>query len=191
MKRILIADDSESVAQALAACLTSGYAVTVTYRGDEALRHASTFPTCDLLVTDYLMPEMDGAELALRFRSVHPAAKVLMLTGLGDDLHLDRDPADARLTKPFGPVELRAAVAALIGPPDPAQDLASIRGPGPADAPLGGRLSDPMATSPTFPAPSRTALAQAELFTGAPAPLLASTIAGSETRNRLAIARVR
>jgi len=117
MKQILIADDSETVAQALAACLQAEYAVTVTYRGAEALARATALPSCDLLVTDYLMPEMDGAELAERIRAVHPGAKVLLLTGLGEDLELERDPSDARLAKPFGPIELRAAVAALIGPP--------------------------------------------------------------------------
>jgi CheY-like chemotaxis protein len=117
MKHILIADDSASVANALAACLHGYYAVTVTHGSCEALERAYALPSCDLLVTDYLMPQMDGAELAERFRAVHPGAKVLLLTGLGDDLELAHDPSDARLTKPFGPLELRAAVASLIGPP--------------------------------------------------------------------------
>lgn len=117
MKHILIADDSASLAQALAACLIGAYAVTVTHGGREALAEASALPVCDLLVTDYLMPGMDGAELALRVRALHPRAKVLLLTGLGDDLELSHDPSDARLNKPFGPAELRDAVDQLIGPP--------------------------------------------------------------------------
>ncbi len=117
MKYILIADDSASVAHALAACLDESYAVTVTHGGSEALARAAALPVCDLLVTDYLMPRMNGAELAQQVRVLHPAAKVLLLTGLGDDLQLDRDPSDARLTKPFGPVQLRDAVVSLIGLP--------------------------------------------------------------------------
>ena len=117
MKQILIADDSASVADALAACLHGYYAVIVTHGSAEALARANALSSCDLLVTDYLMPQMDGAELAERVRALHPGAKVLLLTGLGDDLQLDHDPSDARLTKPFGPQELRAAVASLIGPP--------------------------------------------------------------------------
>lgn len=117
MKHILIADDSVSLAHALAACLNGAYAVTVTHGGREALERANGLPACDLLVTDYLMPGMDGAELAVRLRAVHPYAKVLLLTGLGEDLQLASDPSDARLNKPFGPAELRAAVVDLIGPP--------------------------------------------------------------------------
>jgi CheY-like chemotaxis protein len=117
MKQILIADDSVSVADALAACLHGSYAVTVTHGSSEALAQAGALPCCDLLVTDYLMPQMDGAELAARVRALHPGAKVLLLTGLGEELELDHDPSDARLTKPFGPKELRDAVASLIGPP--------------------------------------------------------------------------
>lgn len=117
MKHILIADDSVTVADALAACLDRRYDVTVTHGGTEALARATSLPACDLLVTDYLMPVMDGAELAERVRVLHPRTKVLLLTGFGDDLTLERDPSDARLTKPFGPTELRDAVVSLIGPP--------------------------------------------------------------------------
>ncbi|MGE3510923.1 MAG: response regulator [Vicinamibacterales bacterium] len=102
MKQIVIADDSVSLAHALAACLTGTYAVTVTYGGREALDRAATLPCCDLLVTDYLMPGMDGVELATRFRALHPGVKVLLLTGSGEDLSVDADLADARLHKPFG-----------------------------------------------------------------------------------------
>jgi len=116
MKHILIADDSVSLADALAACLVGEYAVTVAHGGAEALARATSLPVCDLLVTDYLMPGMDGAELALRVRALHPRAKVLLLTGLGDDLELTDDPSDARLHKPFGPAELCDAVSHLIGP---------------------------------------------------------------------------
>lgn len=118
MKQILIVDDSISLAHALAACLTGSYGVTVTHRGDDALAHAVALPACDLLVTDYLMPDMNGAELATQFRRVHPQAKVLLLTGMGEELPTaDHGPADLRLEKPFGPAELRAAVHDLIGPP--------------------------------------------------------------------------
>jgi CheY-like chemotaxis protein len=105
------------VAHALAACLDGAYAVTVTHDGAEALAQAERLPACDLLVTDYLMPNMDGAELAHRLKALHPGARVLMLTGLGEELSLQGDLPDARLMKPFGPAELRDAVALLIGPP--------------------------------------------------------------------------
>lgn len=117
MKYILIADDSISLAHALAACLDGAYDVTVTHGSAEALACAGRLTACDLLVTDYQMPGMDGAELATQVRALHPHAKVLMLTGHGDELALDDDPSDARLDKPFGPTQLRAAVAELIGPP--------------------------------------------------------------------------
>lgn len=118
MKQILIVDDSISLAHALAACLVGGYEVAVSHGGAEALARAETLPGCDLLVTDYQMPDMNGAELAVRFRQRYPEAKVLLLTGFGEELDLSASPAgpvDSRLDKPFGPTELREAVRALIG----------------------------------------------------------------------------
>jgi CheY-like chemotaxis protein len=70
-----------------------------------------------LLITDYLMPNLTGAELIARAREHHPALNALILTGYGESL--DHEPwwtTERHLAKPCPVPELRAAVADLIGP---------------------------------------------------------------------------
>jgi CheY-like chemotaxis protein len=72
----------------------------------------------ELLITDYLMPNMTGLELLTRAREQHPALKALILTGYGGSLdHEAWWTTEQHLEKPCSPAQLRAAVAALIGTP--------------------------------------------------------------------------
>ena len=116
MKRILVVDDDSSVLQMLSRAL-SEYDLTIARDGHEALALAERHASLDLLITDYLMPEMTGDELIARMREQRPHLKALVLTGHGDVL--DRESpawwrAEAHLTKPFRIQTLRDAVAALI-----------------------------------------------------------------------------
>ena len=115
MKRILIVDDDTSVLQMLTRALTS-YDLTVAHDGQEALAVAHGRPL-DLLITDYLMPEMTGDELIARMRAQRPDLKALVITGHGDVL--DRESPDwwrevAHLAKPFRIQALRDAVENLL-----------------------------------------------------------------------------
>jgi CheY-like chemotaxis protein len=114
MKRILLADDDTSVHRLVARALPE-YSVTVTHNGLEALALASALPSCDLLITDYLMPALMGDELAGRLRSSRPGLKTLMITGHGDFIGADACQTDARLSKPLQIHELRQTVSRLIG----------------------------------------------------------------------------
>jgi CheY-like chemotaxis protein len=70
-----------------------------------------------VLITDEMMPEMEGHELARRFRMQNPDLKVLYLTGFADRLFDAKDnmwAAEAYLDKPFTRDGLRQALAQLV-----------------------------------------------------------------------------
>src|SRR5258706_15672939 len=58
-----------------------GYKVLQADGAAEALRLAGATPTIHLLLTDFLMPDVNGLELAWQFRNLHPATPVLMVSG--------------------------------------------------------------------------------------------------------------
>jgi len=114
MKHILVVDDDQAVANAVAATL-SRYHVTVAHNGLEALALASTLPSCELLITDYLMPAIAGDELAGRLREARPERKTMLLTGYGEFIDVDTSMTDAQMAKPFNVSDLRRTVVRLIG----------------------------------------------------------------------------
>jgi len=82
--RILAVDDDPTSRTILAAALTKlGHSVEVAADAEEALRIAAA-EDFSLLVTDWMMPDVDGLELAERLRALRPASYVyvLMLTGV-------------------------------------------------------------------------------------------------------------
>ena len=85
---ILLVEDQTFVRQAMAAALTSsGYTVLIAADGAQALeacRDASQ--PIDLLVSDMVMPGMNGDELAKRFQAVHPSGRVLLMSGYAEEL---------------------------------------------------------------------------------------------------------
>lgn len=81
MIRILLAEDDDAMRQYLARALErSGYHVVAVDRGTAAvpLLEQDRF---DLLLTDIVMPEMDGIELAQHAANVAPAMRVMFITG--------------------------------------------------------------------------------------------------------------
>lgn len=114
-QRILVVDDDVSILRFLERAL-SAYELTIAHDGREALTLAHERPL-DLLITDYLMPEMTGDELIARLRQQRPELKALVITGHGD--LLDRESPDwwrevAHIAKPFRLQTLRDAVDGLL-----------------------------------------------------------------------------
>ena len=66
----------------------------------------------DLIVTDHLMPGMNGAELARRVRTQQPRLPILIVSGYADADGIA--PHMPRLTKPFRNAELALSLAALV-----------------------------------------------------------------------------
>jgi two-component system, cell cycle response regulator CpdR len=82
MIRILLAEDDDVMREYLARALTkSGYAVESVDRGTAALDLINAGVPFDLLLTDIVMPEMDGIELAQKAGIVAPNLRVMFITG--------------------------------------------------------------------------------------------------------------
>ncbi len=101
--RALLVDDHPDVLVGVGAYLESaGFDVVRAGSGDEALAYLACGQTFDLLVTDYAMPGLNGAELAVQALEQVPDLKVLIITGYPSDAGLFDRPANvALLAKPF------------------------------------------------------------------------------------------
>jgi len=115
---VLIVDDEEALCKFVNRVLTeAGYATTTASDGPEAIEAAAKLGPLDLLVTDVMMPQMTGDELARRLRLSQPSLKVLYLTGFSDRLFKEKVTLwqdEAFLDKPCGIKGLMEAVALLL-----------------------------------------------------------------------------
>ena len=116
MIRILLAEDDESMRAYLARALErSGYEVRPVDRGTTALEliGAERF---DLLLTDIVMPEMDGIELAQKAAGLAPEMRVMFITGFAAvALKAGKAAPSAKvLSKPFHLRDLVAEVDRLF-----------------------------------------------------------------------------
>jgi CheY-like chemotaxis protein len=116
--RILIVDDEEPVRKFVERVMgEAGYDTASASDGPEALAAAATFEPIDVLVTDVMMPQMAGDELARRFRQKEPGLKVLYLTGFSDRLFKEKTTLwadEAFLDKPCSVKGLLQAVSLLV-----------------------------------------------------------------------------
>jgi two-component system, cell cycle response regulator CpdR len=115
--KILLAEDDNDMRRFLVKALqNAGYAVTSFDNGLSAYNRLREEPF-ELLLTDIVMPEMDGIELARRATELDPEIKVMFITGFAavalNSAHAA--PKDARiLSKPFHLRELVSEVERLL-----------------------------------------------------------------------------
>ena len=112
MIRILLAEDDQVMREYLTRALErAGYAVSAVDRGTAAIPLLET-ESFDLLLTDIVMPEMDGIELARRAGEMVPGLRVMFITGFAAvTLKAGREMPSARvLSKPFHLRDLVAEV---------------------------------------------------------------------------------
>jgi len=119
---ILLVEDQEQVrAVAHAILKRSGYRVLVAQHAADALLHCSAqAEPIELLVTDVVMPQMSGAELAKRAIAVRPALKVLYMSGYTDDSVVRHGILESEMTflqKPFTPESLTRKVREVLDAP--------------------------------------------------------------------------
>jgi two-component system, cell cycle sensor histidine kinase and response regulator CckA len=121
---ILVVEDDVSLRRLTALYLqTAGYVVRTAGDGLEALDEADRAAgPIHLLVTDMVLPDMSGQELAARLRARHAALGVLFISGY-PEAALQRYPLDSTgrhfLQKPFAPSALGQAVRALLQSTEP------------------------------------------------------------------------
>jgi DNA-binding response OmpR family regulator len=120
MMRILIVEDEEHLATLVAEVLgREGYAVEVVGDGRMALARALVEPF-DLIVLDWMLPDLDGVQVVKRLRAADVGVPVLMLTArsqVEDRVEGLDAGADDYLPKPFAFPELLARVRALARRP--------------------------------------------------------------------------
>ena len=113
---ILLVEDNEAVARVTLAMLkASGYRVRVASSAREALAAWQAEPA-DLLLTDVVMPETSGLQLAEQLRVRHAQLLVLFITGYSAE-HLELEDSEKTcsvLSKPFRHGELVSAIEALL-----------------------------------------------------------------------------
>jgi two-component system, cell cycle sensor histidine kinase and response regulator CckA len=116
--RVLIVDDEEPVRKFVDRVMAHGrYQTMVAAGGEEAIEIATKHGPFDLLLTDLLMPDMNGDELARHLRQIQPSLKVLYLTGFSDRLFREKVTlweGEAFLDKPCSVKSLLQAVSLLI-----------------------------------------------------------------------------
>lgn len=116
---LLIAEDEEAIRTFAARALTSkGYTVLTAASGLEAAEIlAECGESIDLLLTDVIMPELDGPSLVRQVRQTWPALKVLFMSGYADGASVD-ELGDAQfLPKPFTLKALAEAVKRELARP--------------------------------------------------------------------------
>ncbi len=119
---VLVAEDDESVRAMVDRILRGlGYQVIVASNGREAFAAAASHEgTIDVLITDVVMPGVNGFELARQLRETRPSIAVLLVSG---DVDADAirsgavESGEVLLEKPFGPPELARAVRAALDRP--------------------------------------------------------------------------
>lgn len=121
---VLVVEDEEIVRKLVCAVLEKqGYHVLCAERGSEALAMcADHHGPIRLLITDVIMPEQSGPELARRILAQRPEAHVLFISGYSDvEIHTALDTELDLLPKPFTPRQLAQRVQEILrhGPPQP------------------------------------------------------------------------
>jgi CheY-like chemotaxis protein len=116
--RVLVVDDEHAIAETLSAILAkSGFETAVAYDGREAVAKARSWRP-DAIVSDVVMPLMDGIEAAIQILDFLPACKVVLLSGQAATSDLVKNAAlkghyfDV-MAKPVHPTELLRELTGL------------------------------------------------------------------------------
>jgi len=113
-KRLLIVDDNESIRDLLKRYLFFPDCTADTAsNGREALKLLNQ-EKYDLIISDYSMPEMNGAELASWIKQNHPASIVIIVTGESDPAILSKDNIQFYFRKPIDLKKIKNVVQELL-----------------------------------------------------------------------------
>ena len=135
--RVLLVEDDDQVRNLTTRLLQIfGYTVKGLENGEKALNWLETEQNYDLLITDAVMPGMDGGKLGQAVRTKLPNLPVLFISGYTDDrlsqFGIHRGECNF-LAKPFSPAQLQSSVAEILKrastaqPPDSRSTLLECR----------------------------------------------------------------
>ena len=116
---VLIVDDERVIADTLSIILSrSGFSTMTAYDGESALEHARTVHP-DVLISDVVMPEMTGVELAIAVTETVPGCKVLLFSGQAATVDLlekarHRGHDFTILTKPVHPTDMLRRISECL-----------------------------------------------------------------------------
>ena len=113
-RRLLVIDDDDEVRAVLVALLRQmNYEVTEASDGETGLRLLAQYEPAAAII-DYLMPGMNGAEVARRARLASPALPIIFISGYADSNAIDAIPRSKLLRKPVMVEELAQTVAGAL-----------------------------------------------------------------------------
>ena len=118
--RVFVVDDEDVIASSLAMILRfQGGLHATSFTNPVSALQAAQSQAPDLLITDVVMPQMSGIDLAIQLRKLHPDCKVLLFSGqaaTADLLEVARAAGYTfeLLLKPMHPADLLARIQALI-----------------------------------------------------------------------------
>ena len=130
--KVLIADDEQVIADTLTMILNrSGYDALAVYDGKTAVEEARRFQP-DLLITDVIMPLLNGIEAAIQIRKELPSCRILLFSGQAATSGLlERARANNHefeiLSKPLHPADLLARLHTSVPIPENPEQDASIQ----------------------------------------------------------------
>jgi two-component system cell cycle sensor histidine kinase/response regulator CckA len=116
--RILLVEDEDTVRAVAERALTrQGYAVVTATDGDEGLEALKAGGEFDLVVSDVVMPSMDGPAMAREIRKIAPALPVLFMSGYAEEqLRREIDIEGMHfIAKPFSVQQIAAKVGQVLG----------------------------------------------------------------------------
>jgi two-component system cell cycle sensor histidine kinase/response regulator CckA len=118
VETILVVEDEEPLRLMVRRILErAGYVVATAARAEEAIACAAELSRVDLLLSDVILPGMNGKEIAVRLRREHPSLKVLFISGYAESVighHGVLPEATAFLQKPFSPAALARKVREVL-----------------------------------------------------------------------------
>ena len=121
---VLLVDDEPNLRRVLGAVLEAdGYRVITADCGRDALKKAKAESSLDLVITDYLMPDLNGLQVLDGIRKLHPSVKSLVVSGHGtvrSAVEAMRLGAFDYITKPFDVDQVKATVKRVLKSDSPA-----------------------------------------------------------------------
>ncbi len=112
-ERVLVVDDETELCNLVAEVLTGeGYEVFTAYSGQHALE-VMQVDEIDLVITDIIMPEMDGYQLANIIKQQYPSIKIQLVSGYADQQHADMVDEQLQANMLYKPVKMKELLATV------------------------------------------------------------------------------